>query len=129
MSANAEISFIEGCLGMFDSPLADGSENGSTVQIAHWLQTPVVLIVDTQAFNTARGIVALIKGYTAVDGSPSVAGVILNKVVNESIAAEVQALLGQAAGDAIVLGAVPKVSVSQPHLLPVAAARLEVLSW
>eukprot|EP00878_Enallax_costatus_P023116 GHUV01024576.1.p1 GENE.GHUV01024576.1~~GHUV01024576.1.p1 ORF type:complete len:287 (+),score=95.51 GHUV01024576.1:272-1132(+) len=112
MSAEAELSIIEGCLGMFDSPSADGSEQGSTAQIAQWLQAPVVLVVDTQAFNTARGIVALVKGYTAVDGSPSVAGVILNKVVTQSLAAEVQAGLEQSAVDVRVIGAVPKVENS-----------------
>lgn len=108
-SADTDISIIEGCFGMFDSPSADGSEQGSTAQIAQWLQVPVVLIVDSSTFNTARGVVALVKGYTAVDGGLSVAGVILNKVTSASLAAEVQEALKQAAADVAVLGAVPKV--------------------
>lgn len=109
LSADADISLIEGYLGMFESPTADGSEQGSTAQIAAWLRAPVVLIIDTQAFNTVRGIVALIKGYTAVDGGSSVAGVILNKVTNRSLAGDVQAALDQAAADTEVLGGIPKV--------------------
>jgi cobyrinic acid a,c-diamide synthase len=135
LSAGADISLIEGCLGMFDGPGADGSEQGSTAQVTQWLQAPVVLVVDAQAFKSARSIVALIKGYTAVvDGGlgvaglgvaglgvaglgvagfrrAGVAGVILNKVSNKALAAELADGLKAAALDVVVLGCVPKVGV------------------
>jgi cobyrinic acid a,c-diamide synthase len=111
MSSSAEISLIEGCLGMFDSPSADGSEQGSTAQVAAWLHAPVVLIVDAQAFNTPRSIVALVRGYAAEDGSCGVAGVILNKASKPGLAAETQAAFKHAHLDIVVLGALPLVSV------------------
>lgn len=110
MSSNADISLIEGCLGMFDSPSADGSEQGSTAQVAAWLHAPVVLIVDAQAFNTPRSILALVRGYAAEDGSCGVAGVILNKASKPGLAAEMQAAFKLAHLDIVVLGVLPLVS-------------------
>lgn len=113
MSSTADISLVEGCVGMFDSPAADGSEAGSTAQVAAWLHLPVVLIVDTQAFNTPRSILALVRGYAAEDGSASVAGLILNKTQKQSLAAETQDALRQAGLDIAVLGGLPLVGVGQ----------------
>lgn len=110
MSSSADISLIEGCLGMFDSPSADGSEQGSTAHVATWLHAPVVLIVDAQAFNTPRSILALVRGYAAEDGSCGVAGVILNKATKPGLAADTQAAFRHAHLDIVVLGALPLVS-------------------
>lgn len=98
---------------MFDSPSADGSEQGSTAQLAVWLQAPVVLIIDAQAFNTPRSILALVRGYSAENGSCSIAGVILNKAVKPALAAETQDALKQAALPVTVLGSLPQVRSSQ----------------
>jgi cobyrinic acid a,c-diamide synthase len=109
MSSTADISLIEGCMGMFDSPSGDGSEQGSTAQLAAWLHAPIVLIIDAQAFNTPRSILALVRGYAAEDGSCSVAGVILNKAGKQGLAAETQDALKQAGLEISVLGIVPLV--------------------
>lgn len=111
MSSTADISLVEGCVGTFDSPAADGSEAGSTAQVAAWLHLPVVLIVDAQAFNTPRSILALVRGYAAEDGSASVAGLILNKAKKQGLAAETQDALRQAGLDIAVLGGLPLVGV------------------
>jgi cobyrinic acid a,c-diamide synthase len=111
LSAGADISIVEGCLGLFDSPGIDGSEQGSTAQVTQWLQAPVVLVIDAQAFKSARGIVALIKGYTAVEGGLCVAGVILNKLASKALLGELADGLKAAALDVAVLGGVPKVSM------------------
>eukprot|EP00775_Hariotina_reticulata_P007127 gene7127-7341_t len=108
MSAGADISIIEGCWGMFDSPTADGTEQGSTAQVAQWLHVPVVLIIDAQAFSNARALLALIQGYTAVDCTVPIAGVILNKVGSSSLVTELQEALARSAIKVAVLGAVPK---------------------
>jgi cobyrinic acid a,c-diamide synthase len=112
MSAGADISIIEGCWGMFDSPTADGTEQGSTAQVAQWLHVPVVLIIDAQAFSNVRALLALIQGYTAVDCTVPIAGVILNKVLSKSLATELQEALSRSAVKVAVLGAVPKVRLS-----------------
>lgn len=109
LSADADISIIEGCLGMFDSPTPDASEQGSTAQVAGWLQAPLVLVIDAAAFGSVRAVIALIKGHTGVEGSVPVAAVILNKAPSKALAAELQEGLKQAGMDVAVLGAVPKV--------------------
>jgi hypothetical protein len=98
---------------MFDSPGADGSEQGSTAQITQWLQAPVVLVIDAQAFKSARSIVALIKGYAAVEGGLCVAGVVLNKVASKAVLGELADGLKAAGLDVAVLGGVPKVGTWQ----------------
>ncbi|WIA30503.1 hypothetical protein OEZ86_000587 [Tetradesmus obliquus] len=108
LSAGADISIVEGCLGLFDGPGADGSEQGSTAQVTQWLQAPVVLVIDAQAFKSARSIVALIKGYAVVDGGLCVAGVILNKVASKALLGELADGLTAAGLDVAVLGGVPK---------------------
>lgn len=109
LSAGADISIVEGCLGLFDGPGADGSEQGSTAQVTQWLQAPVVLVIDAQAFKSARSIVALLKGYAAVDDGLCVAGVILNKVASKALLGELADGLTAAGLDVAVLGGVPKV--------------------
>lgn len=111
LSSSADISLIEGCLGMFDSPAADGCEQGTTAQLAAWLHAPVVLIIDAQAFSTPRSVLALIRGCAAEDGSCSIAGVILNKAAKPGLAAETQEALKQAGLDTAVLGSVPLVGL------------------
>jgi len=97
---------------MFDSPTADGTEQGSTAEVAQWLHVPVVLIIDAQAFSNVRALLALIQGYTAVDCTVPIAGVILNKVLSKSLATELQEALSRSSIKVAVLGAVPKVRVS-----------------
>jgi cobyrinic acid a,c-diamide synthase len=111
MSSTADLSLVEGCVGMFDSPAADGSEAGSTAQVAAWLHLPVVLVIDAQAFHTPRSILALVRGYAAEDGSTRVAGLILNKALKSGLAAETQDALRQAGLDVAVLGSLPLVGV------------------
>jgi len=74
--AGADIAVIEGVMGMYDG--VDGSDFASTAHIARLLQAPVVLIVDAQGMS--RSVHALIKGFTSLDPSVSIAGVIINKV-------------------------------------------------
>lgn len=127
------MSLIEGCLGLYDSPgntdwgtaaavvaaaaADDGGcssssssrDQGSTAQMAEWLQVPLVLIIDGQAFSTPRSVVALVRGYAAGDASCHIAAVVLNKVPRQSLAAEAQAALSKAGLDVAVLGSLPKV--------------------
>eukprot|EP00882_Tetradesmus_deserticola_P021244 GHRQ01022997.1.p2 GENE.GHRQ01022997.1~~GHRQ01022997.1.p2 ORF type:complete len:214 (+),score=67.84 GHRQ01022997.1:278-919(+) len=125
LSAGADISLVEGCLGMFDSPGTDDSERGSTAQLAQWLQAPMVLIIDAQAFKSARGIVALLKGYAAVEGGLAVAGVILNKMANESLLGELANGLKAAGLDVAVLGGVPQVGAWHHSSTAAVAANIQ----
>ncbi|PXF59691.1 MAG: cobyrinate a,c-diamide synthase [Deltaproteobacteria bacterium] len=82
--AGADVSVIEGVMGLFDG--AGGtSESGSTAEIAKWLDLPVLLIVDV--LGMARSVVALVKGYLEFDSGLRFAGVVLNKTGSKRHAA------------------------------------------
>lgn len=106
-SAGCDVSVIDGCLGIFDS--IDGSEQGSTAQISKWLSVPMVLVVDAQAFSCARSIAALLQGYSSVDATVSIAGIILNRVSSKEHGAELKTGLHGAGITMPVLGCLPKV--------------------
>ena len=76
----ANLSIIEGMMGLFDgcSPV---KETGSTAEMAHQLNAPVVLVVDGSAM--ARSAAAMVYGYAQFDSSLHVAGVIFNRISSE----------------------------------------------
>ena len=75
-SEGADISVIEGVMGLFDGADPATSE-GSTAEIACWLKAPVLLVAS--AHGLARSFAAMVKGYASFDPSVSVAGVIANQ--------------------------------------------------
>ncbi|MGD1152650.1 MAG: cobyrinate a,c-diamide synthase [Syntrophales bacterium] len=79
-SESADISVIEGVMGLFDGADPDSSE-GSTAEIARWLDAPVLLVVDV--YGIARSIAAVVKGYTDFEAGLKVAGVIANRCGSE----------------------------------------------
>lgn len=101
MSRGADVALIEGMMGLFDgaSPTDD---DGSTAEIAKWLQAPVLLVCD--ASGMARSIAALARGFAAFDPALHVAGVICNGVGSPAHLA----LLRRALGSPPVLGGLPK---------------------
>jgi cobyrinic acid a,c-diamide synthase len=76
-SAGADLAVIEGMMGLFDSATPTGDE-GSTAQIAKWLDAPVVLVTD--AAGVARTIAAVAAGFAHFDPAVRVAGLICNRV-------------------------------------------------
>ncbi len=74
--AGADIAVIEGVMGMYDG--VDGSDFASTAHIARLLQAPIILVVD--AHGMSRSVHALIKGFSSLDPTISIAGVIINKI-------------------------------------------------
>ncbi len=75
-SQNTDISLIEGNKGLFDGMDLKGSN--SNAALAHLLNIPVILVLDTQGMT--RGVAPLILGYQSFDKNIYIAGVILNKV-------------------------------------------------
>lgn len=76
-AAKADISIIEGVMGLFDGHLNEG-EVGSSAHIAKILNTPVILVVDAKGMARSAGAVVL--GYLKFDQDVKLSGVILNNV-------------------------------------------------
>ncbi|HSA87629.1 MAG TPA: cobyrinate a,c-diamide synthase [Nitrospira sp.] len=80
-AADADISIIEGMMGLFDgsSPIND---IGSTAELVKQLEAPVILVVDGSAM--ARSVAAMVMGYARFDPSLHVAGVLFNRVASDA---------------------------------------------
>src|ERR1700674_3415106 len=77
ISAGADLAVIEGMMGLFDSATPTGDE-GSTAEIAKWLDAPGPLVPD--ASGIARTIAAIAHGFARFDPALRVAGMICNRV-------------------------------------------------
>ncbi len=73
--ANADISIVEGMMGLFDGYDRD---RGSSSEIARLLGLPVVLVVDAR--SAAYSMAALLSGFIHFREDVHIAGVIFNKV-------------------------------------------------
>ena len=74
--SQADISLIEGNMGLFDSLDVEG--HGSNASLAALLKAPVVLVLDVK--GATRSIVPIILGFQQFDPRIRIAGLILNKV-------------------------------------------------
>ena len=77
-SADADISVVEGVMGMYDG-------NISTADLAASLELPVILVVD--AYGMAESAGAVVKGFMEYVGAgcsrPDLAGVIFNRIASD----------------------------------------------
>jgi cobyrinic acid a,c-diamide synthase len=76
-ASGADISVIEGVMGLFDGATGRG-DFASTAHVARLLAAPIVLVVG--AAGTARSIAATVHGFATFDPRVQVAGVVLNQV-------------------------------------------------
>jgi len=89
-SRGADLSVIEGVMGLFDGADPTGSE-GSTAEIARWLHAPVILVAEV--YGMARSLAALVKGYSVFENDLDMAGVIANRCGSERHASMLAASL------------------------------------
>ena len=75
VSRDYDIAIIEGVMGLFDGA-SPTSLDGSTAQIAQWLNAPVILVCNSH--GTARSLAAAVKGYDSLENQISIDGVIAN---------------------------------------------------
>ena len=80
-AAGADISVIEGVMGMFDGASGRG-ELASTAHVAKLLDAPVVLVLDASAM--ARSAAAIVHGFATFDPDVRLAGVIFNRVGSDT---------------------------------------------
>lgn len=101
VSADAELTIIEGVMGLFDGP---EKGRGSTADIAEDLGLPVVLTIDCS--HQAQSIAALVHGFRTHRPGLDVPAVILNRVAGARHADILRQAL--ASSGVTVLGAVPR---------------------
>lgn len=106
-SADADISLIEGVMGLFDGSSSE-SLSGSSAEIAAWLTCPVALVVNTHGM--ARSVAALVKGYNELEPEVTLAGVLANRCGSSSHAGLLANAL-DSAGQPPLLGAVRRDSL------------------
>ncbi|WP_248930103.1 cobyrinate a,c-diamide synthase [Paenibacillus hamazuiensis] len=114
-SAGADVSVIEGVMGMFDGkdPLSDA---GSTAEIAALLDCPVLLVVNAQSM--ARSAAAIVLGFMQMAGPGRIAGVIANKCGSAGHFKLVKAAIEQECGIPVLgwLGRDDELQVPERHL-------------
>jgi len=101
-SQGADIALLEGVMGLFDGALPT-SDEGSTAEIAKWLQAPVLLVCD--AGGMARSIAALAKGFSTFDADLQIAGLICNRIGSRG---HLDLLRKATGGEPPVMGGLPK---------------------
>jgi cobyrinic acid a,c-diamide synthase len=76
-AAGADIAVIEGMMGLFDGAAPDRDE-GSTAEIAKWLDAPVLLVLD--ASGIARTVAAVAAGFAQFDPALRLGALLCNRV-------------------------------------------------
>jgi len=110
----ADLALIEGAMGLYDSPDAEGQ--GSTAHIARLLQSPVILVINCARMT--RSVAAMVMGYQKFEPETDIAGIILNNVSGSRHEHKLRTAIEQYCG-LPVLGSVPKdhnFSITQRHL-------------
>ncbi|EJL40605.1 cobyrinic acid a,c-diamide synthase [Brevibacillus sp. CF112] len=98
-SEGADISIIEGVMGMYDGKEAT-SDKGSTAEISILTGSPVLLVVNCQSM--ARSAAAIVKGFQLLNPQTKIVGVIANKVGSEGHHKIVKAAIEQECGIPVV---------------------------
>lgn len=73
----ADISIIEGVMGLYDGRLGEKLK-GSSAYLADVLNTPVILVMDVKGMAQSAGAVAL--GFKQYDSKTRICGIILNRI-------------------------------------------------
>lgn len=111
----ADVAIIEGVMGLYDGRSGKTGE-GSTAEIARWLNSPVLLVVDVA--KTSQSAAATVLGFKNYDPEINLVGVILNQVGSNNHLQSVKEAIEAATGIPVV-GHVPRnedVRLPERHL-------------
>jgi cobyrinic acid a,c-diamide synthase len=78
---DADISVIEGVMGLFDGSI-NSTGHGSSAHLARVLKTPVILVISAKGIAQSAG--AVVMGYKEFDKDVNLSGVIVNNVANHN---------------------------------------------
>jgi cobyrinic acid a,c-diamide synthase len=115
-AADADLTVIEGVMGLFDG-IGSSSSEGSSAQIAAITGAPVVMVVNARGM--ASSAAALVKGFADFDPHVSLAGVIFNNVGSDSHGELLRESLAAAVPALAVFGCIPRdesLAISSRHL-------------
>jgi len=114
--ADADVTVIEGVMGLFDG-IGSSSREGSSAQVAAITGAPVVLVVNARGM--AASAAALVKGFACFDPAVKLAGVIFNNVGSQSHGELLRQSLAAAMPELAVFGCIPRdesLAISSRHL-------------
>jgi cobyrinic acid a,c-diamide synthase len=80
-AVNADISVIEGVMGLYDGSI-DSTGHGSSAHLAKVLSTPVILVISAKGIAQSAGAVVI--GYKKFDKDINLSGIIVNNVSSRS---------------------------------------------
>jgi cobyrinic acid a,c-diamide synthase len=109
-----DVAVIEGVMGLFDG-IGLGDE-GSTAQMARWLKTGVVLVVDARGMSGS--VAALINGFKTYRRDVMLSGVILNRVGSADHCRRLTSIITERCGMPVI-GSLPadsSLSIPERHL-------------
>jgi cobyrinic acid a,c-diamide synthase len=115
-AADADVTVIEGVMGLFDG-IGSSSSEGSSAQVATLTGAAVVLVVNARGM--AASAAALVKGFAGFDPRVRLAGVIFNNVGSRSHGELLRQSLADSLPELAVFGCVPRdesLEISSRHL-------------
>ncbi len=80
-SDEADVSVIEGVMGMFDGK-SPGSDVSSTSHVSRIIGAPVLLVIDGSGL--ARSSAALVSGFAGFDDRTNIRGVVVNRIASDT---------------------------------------------
>lgn len=80
-AADADITVIEGVMGMYDG-FGAKSKVGSTAHVAVMLQAPVILVLNAEGMSLSAA--AIVEGFRTFDRDVNIRGVILNNIKTDA---------------------------------------------
>ncbi len=114
-SKDAEISIIEGVMGLYDG--LDSTEIASTAHIAKILDVPVVLVINAQGIS--RSLAAVVRGFIEFDKEVNIQGIVLNNLGSDRHLRNIKDSFGGAGIKVPVIGALTRnneIAISSRHL-------------